>query len=127
MENTRKTKYTFMYRSADGHLMRPESFLNINKGRTLSSSQLRVLGITKVKLKDKISFEGGEILSLQNKLKKQFHDSRINELDGIKFIWDNSWIHFRKSNTEPILRIYAEAQNESDAKDLIHKAKKAIE
>ena len=32
--------------------MRPESFLNINKGRTLSSSQLRVLGITKVKLKD---------------------------------------------------------------------------
>ena len=78
-------------------------------------------------VKDKISFEGGEILSLQNKLKKQFHDSRINELDGIKFTWDDSWIHFRKSNTEPILRIYAEAQNESDAKDLIHKAKKAIE
>jgi len=47
-----KTKYTFIYRSRDGHYMRPESFLNINKGRTLSSSQLRVLGITKVKLKD---------------------------------------------------------------------------
>jgi|TARA_Y100000015_G_scaffold16215_1_gene15598 hypothetical protein len=30
--------------------MRPESFLNINKGRTLSKSQLRMLGITKVKL-----------------------------------------------------------------------------
>ena len=55
MENTRKTKYTFMYRSADGYLMRPESFLNINKGRTLSSSQLRVLGITKVKLNDLVS------------------------------------------------------------------------
>ena len=52
MVNTRKTKYTFMYRSRDGHYMRPESFLNINKGRTLSSSQLRALGITKVKLKD---------------------------------------------------------------------------
>jgi hypothetical protein len=52
MVNTKKTKYTFMYRSADGHYMRPESFLNINKGRTLSSSQLRALGITKVKLKD---------------------------------------------------------------------------
>jgi hypothetical protein len=52
MVNTKKTKYTFMYRSADGHYMRPESFLNINKGRTLSSSQLRLLGITKVKLKD---------------------------------------------------------------------------
>ena len=52
MVNTKKTKYTFLYRSRDGHYMRPESFLNINKGRTLSSSQLRVLGITKVKLKD---------------------------------------------------------------------------
>jgi hypothetical protein len=51
MENI-KTRYTFVYRSRDGHYMRPESFLNINKGRTLSSSQLRLLGITKVKLKD---------------------------------------------------------------------------
>ena len=52
MVNTKKTRYTFLYRSRDGHYMRPESFLNINKGRTLSSSQLRALGITKVKLKD---------------------------------------------------------------------------
>ena len=52
MVNIKKTKYTFVYRSADGYYMRPESFLNINKGQTLSSSQLRALGITKVKLKD---------------------------------------------------------------------------
>jgi len=45
----RESKYTFLYKSADGNLMRPESFLNINKGRTLSASQLRALGITKVK------------------------------------------------------------------------------
>jgi len=50
-EKIYKTKYTFMYRSACGHLMRPESFLNINKGRTLSASQLRALGITKEKIK----------------------------------------------------------------------------
>ena len=52
MVNIKKTKYTFMYRSRDGHYMRPESFLMINKGRTLSKSQLTALGITKVKLKD---------------------------------------------------------------------------
>ena len=40
-----------MYQAADGYLMRPESFLNINKGRTLSKSQLRMLGITKVSSK----------------------------------------------------------------------------
>jgi hypothetical protein len=48
-EIMRESKYTFLYRSQDGHIMRPENFLNINKGRTLSSSQLRVLGITKIK------------------------------------------------------------------------------
>jgi hypothetical protein len=45
------SKYSFLYQAADGSLMRPEKFLNINKGRTLSSSQLRALRITKVKNK----------------------------------------------------------------------------
>jgi hypothetical protein len=49
----KESKYTFLYKAADGQLMRPESFLNINKGRTLSSSQLRALNITKVKNKYK--------------------------------------------------------------------------
>ena len=45
------SKYSFLYQAADGSLMRPEKFLSINKGRTLSSSQLRALRITKVKNK----------------------------------------------------------------------------
>lgn len=45
----KKTRFTFLYQAHDGSIMRPESFLNINKGRTLSGSQLRVLGITKIK------------------------------------------------------------------------------
>ncbi len=45
----RESKYSFLYRSWDGHVMRPENFLNINKGRTLSRSQLRMLGIEKIK------------------------------------------------------------------------------
>jgi len=49
MSIQRQSKYTFLYRSHDGHIMRPESFLSINKGRTLSGSQLRALGITKIK------------------------------------------------------------------------------
>ena len=47
----RESKYSFLYQAHDGSIMRPESFLNINKGRTLSKSQLRVLGITKIKKK----------------------------------------------------------------------------
>ena len=45
----RESRYSFLYRNSEGHVMRPESFLNINKGRTLSSSQLRLLGIEKIK------------------------------------------------------------------------------
>ena len=45
------SRYSFLYRAHDGSIMRPESFLNINKGRTLSKSQLRMLGITKIKNK----------------------------------------------------------------------------
>ena len=52
MASIKKTRYTFLYQNEDGHIMRPESFLNINKGRTLSKSQLRLLGIKKIKLKD---------------------------------------------------------------------------
>ena len=48
----RESKYSFLYQAHDGSIMRPESFLNINKGRTLSSSQLRMLGITKIKNKN---------------------------------------------------------------------------
>ena len=43
------------------------------------------------------------------------------KIDGIKFSWDDKWIHLRKSNTEPIIRIYAEAQEKKSAKDLLKK------
>ena len=46
-----QSRYTFLYQAHDGSIMRPESFLNINKGRTLSGSQLRALGISKIKNK----------------------------------------------------------------------------
>ena len=46
---TKESKYSFLYQNEDGHVMRPENFLNINRGRTLSNRQLRALGINKIK------------------------------------------------------------------------------
>lgn len=46
---TRESKYSFLYQNENGHVMRPESFVYLNRGRTLSSSQLRALGINKIK------------------------------------------------------------------------------
>jgi len=45
----KESKYSFLYQAHDGSVMRPENFLNINGGRTLSSSQLRMLRINKIK------------------------------------------------------------------------------
>jgi phosphomannomutase len=42
----------------------------------------------------------------------------IDTTDGLKIYFDNEWVHLRKSNTEPIIRIYAESQNEESAKEL---------
>ena len=56
-------------------------------------------------------------------IKKEFNPPKINQMDGIKLIWPDKWIHVRKSNTEPIIRFYSEAHNYQDAIELINKAK----
>ncbi len=42
----------------------------------------------------------------------------VNTVDGVKIDFENSWVHLRKSNTEPIIRIYTEATNQQSADDL---------
>ena len=57
---------------------------------------------------------------------ENFDDADKNTLDGVKFTWDDRWVHFRKSNTEPIIRIYAEAPNKAQAADLVASIKALI-
>ncbi|MAR30027.1 MAG: phosphoglucosamine mutase [Candidatus Marinimicrobia bacterium] len=58
-----------------------------------------------------------------NTIEKQFNPDEMNQMDGIKLIWGNKWIHIRKSNTEPIVRFYAEAETTQESLDLINKSK----
>lgn len=60
--------------------------------------------------------------SLKEKYKKQ----PINTIDGVKIEFDNEWVHLRKSNTEPIIRIYAEGSTMSVADSLANKIKSDI-
>jgi len=55
------------------------------------------------------------------KIQAKYAKQPINTIDGLKIEFDNSWIHLRKSNTEPIIRIYAEASNLSIADKLAFK------
>lgn len=57
------------------------------------------------------------LLSVQEKYKHYPHST----IDGLKIEFEKEWVHLRRSNTEPIIRIYSEAENETTAENLAHK------
>ena len=54
-------------------------------------------------------------------VKKKYAKQPINTIDGVKIEFDKEWVHLRKSNTEPIIRIYAESDMEVKADNLAKK------
>jgi phosphomannomutase len=52
------------------------------------------------------------------KIKEHYRDEMVTDMDGVKIDFPESWIHLRKSNTEPIIRIYAEAKSQEKADEL---------
>ena len=49
------------------------------------------------------------------KVKKMYKDEQVNDIDGVKIDFADSWVHLRKSNTEPIIRVYSEASTMEQA------------
>ena len=66
----------------------------------------------------KVAFAHGMLGTLMQKLEDEFPDARMDRSDGLKLMWDGSWIHVRASNTEPILRFSAEAKTEEAVETL---------
>jgi len=75
--------------------------------------------------KNKIELENGlDVKSIFEKIKKKYKNNPINSEDGLKIEFDSDWVHLRTSNTEPIIRIYAESNFETTANNI---AKKLME
>ena len=51
-------------------------------------------------------------------MKHRYANERINDIDGVKIDFADSWVHLRKSNTEPIIRVYTEAKSMTEAEAL---------
>lgn len=51
-------------------------------------------------------------------LKKKYANEKVTDIDGVKIDFEHGWVHLRKSNTEPIIRIYSEAKDEAAANQL---------
>lgn len=59
-------------------------------------------------------------------VKEKFRDEKVTDIDGVKIDFADSWVHLRKSNTEPIIRIYSEAETMEKADALAEEIKKVI-
>ncbi len=73
--------------------------------------------------KNKVSVEGLDVDGLLEKLALRYKDARVSTIDGVKVDLDEGWVHLRKSNTEPIVRIYAEARSPEAADALAERFK----
>ncbi len=72
--------------------------------------------------KNKAELQAGtDVDGILEKIQKKYKKQPINTIDGVKIEFDNDWVHLRKSNTEPIIRIYAESDSINTAENLTRK------
>ena len=70
----------------------------------------------KIELNPKINVD-----DVLNKMKNKYSHEQLNTIDGVKIDFESEWVHLRKSNTEPIIRIYAESTSQGKADALAEK------
>ena len=91
-------------------------FLTLLAKKDMSCSALRktypeyVISKNKIQLTPEINVD--EVLEA---MKEKYSQYPVNTVDGVKIEFENEWVHLRKSNTEPIIRIYAESKTKADA------------
>lgn len=65
--------------------------------------------------------ENIDLNNVLDKVKEKYKQHQIIAIDGVKIDFEGDWVHLRKSNTEPVIRIYAESQTETMAENLANK------
>ena len=76
--------------------------------------------------KDKVQLEDIDTDGVLNRIKEKYAHEKVSDIDGVKIDFERGWVHMRKSNTEPIIRVYSEATSESEARALTEKFKSEI-
>ena len=94
-------------------------FLSLLVERNCSVSELRASYPDYFMSKNKINLlPGMEVEEVLNRLEKKYTDEECTTVDGLKIDFEEGWVHLRKSNTEPIIRIYTEAKTQKKADEL---------
>ena len=97
-------------------------FLSLVTSKQKSVSEIRSSYPSYFMSKNKISAnENVNLDSILDQLAKEYSNERISLVDGLKIDFPEMWVHLRKSNTEPVIRIYTEATTKSEADKLSNK------
>ena len=97
-------------------------FLSFMSKTKLKCSEIKALYPNYVIIKNKIELTKDiNIQELLQKIAQKYASHNPNTTDGVKIDFENGWVHLRPSNTEPIIRIYAEAKTKAEAEELIKK------
>jgi phosphomannomutase len=70
---------------------------------------------------------GMDVDALLKKVAFNYEGETMSTVDGLKIDFDDAWVHMRKSNTEPIVRIYTEAGTQAEADALADRFVKQLE
>jgi phosphomannomutase len=102
-------------------------FLSLLVERKVTVSKLRAAYPSYFMSKNKIKLkEGMDVDLLLDQIRERYAKERISTIDGVKIDFNAAWVHLRKSNTEPIIRIYTEAKSELKAVELANRFVKEI-
>lgn len=102
-------------------------FLSLLTKSKLKVSELRARYPDYYMSKQKATLkEGMDVDGILETLKDSDHGGEVNDTDGVKIDFEESWVHLRKSNTEPIIRIYSEAKSQKEADLLASSFKEKI-
>jgi phosphomannomutase len=95
-------------------------FLSFMAKTKLKCSEIKALYPNYVIIKNKIELTPDiNIQELLQKIAQKFTAHNPNTIDGVKIDFETGWVHLRPSNTEPIIRIYAEAETKEEAKKFV--------
>lgn len=94
-------------------------FLSLLAQKKMKVSELRKTYPEYFIAKNRIDLQAGtDIDAILSKVKDMYKDQQINDIDGVKIDFPDKWVHLRKSNTEPIIRVYSEASTMESADEL---------
>ena len=94
-------------------------FLTYFAGLNMTMSELRKSFPAYYASKNKIELTPEiDVDKILATIKSRYSGERVNDIDGVKIDFEHNWVHLRKSNTEPIIRIYTEARTMEEADSL---------